>query len=854
MAPEDTRATMLKAGPQSARPGTTEAAVPHTVPTAPVASPPAVSAPVAPVAVPGVWQTTLLFCVTVFTSAFLLFQVQPVIGKCILPWFGSSPGVWATCMLFFQLLLLGGYAYAHFIVSRLPSRRQALVHGTLLLLALLTLPIAPDPSWKPVDADAPVGRILWVLSASVGLPYLLLSATGPLLQGWFARLQPGRSPYRLYALSNAGSLLALLSYPFVFERILRLPQQTGLWSWGYGVFALLCCLCGWMLLKRAPAQAPRPVDTAGVGRSDASRPRLGQIVMWLALSACGSGLLLATTNQMCLDVAVVPFLWIVPLCLYLLTFILCFDSDRWYVRPLYFALLPIVAINAVRILHGGVHMGLVEQIVGYSLALFVCCMCAHGELARLKPAPRQLTFFFLMVSIGGALGGLFVAIVAPAVLAGFYEYHILFTSCAVLMAWVALRSRPVEATSQLRTVLRGLCAVVGLAALLAGVGLAFDATAWFEGSASSRTQALWETWRGQMAVAVSLVAAMVLLGIEMRRRLGGHGLREWWASPRRLRILFVRMTVVVGVVVFAGSLLWIVREDERKHVLHDRNFYGMLAIREYRAGRSDHAWGIKHGRIRHGVQLKRHPDWPTSYYGPRSGIGLALRMHPGRSNPTRAFRVGVIGLGAGTMAAYANARVDPERSRRNYVKPRKLHHADVMRFYELNPMVSDWAEEHFTFLRDARARGAKVDTVLGDARIMLEHQLDDGQSQAFDVLAVDAFSSDAVPIHLLTREALDVYWRHLRAGGILAMHVSNRFIDMKPVVHRLAKDLGHELLYIKNKKRESRRVDSSGWLLMTSNTVFLAQDAVHEHARDLPEPGPRWTDDFSSLFDLLKSD
>jgi hypothetical protein len=278
----------------------------------------------------------------------------------------------------------------------------------------------------------------------------------------------------------------------------------------------------------------------------------------------------------------------------------------------------------------------------------------------------------------------------------------------------------------------------------------------------------------------------------------------------------------------------------------------MLAIREYDVDGPDHEWGLKHGRIRHGVQLKRHPDWPTAYYGPRSGIGLALRLHPRRTERSQAFRVGVIGLGSGTLAAYANATIDPDRSRANYVRAARRPHPDYMRFYELNPMVSHWAESHFTFVADARERGADVHTWLGDARIVLERQLADGQGQDFDVLAVDAFSSDAIPIHLLTRQALETYWRHLRDDGILALHVSNRFLDTKPVVHRLALDLGRRLIYVKNEERESRGVDGASWLLMTNNEQFLAKSEVHEDERDLPAAGPLWTDDFSSLFELLK--
>ena len=342
-----------------------------------------------------------LFAATVFGSAFLLFQVQPMIGKYILPWFGSTPGVWTTALLFFQLMLLGGYVYAHFIVSRLTWRRQAILHAILLGLAMVALPITPAEALKPTDAGAPIGRILLILGLSVGPPYLLLSATGPLLQRWFAELLPGRSPYRLYALSNVGSLLALLSYPFLVERFVRLQTQTVFWSLGYVGFAALCGACAWKISHLATPTAPEREESEGkpsphpatYSGSD-HRPGLGVTLLWLSLSACGSALLLATTNQMSMDIAVVPFLWILPLSAYLLTFIVCFDHERWYVRPLFMALLPLALMNTLRLIYGGVGLGIVDQVVGHSLSLFICCMCCHGELYRMRPAPVRLTFFF----------------------------------------------------------------------------------------------------------------------------------------------------------------------------------------------------------------------------------------------------------------------------------------------------------------------------------------------------------------------------------------------------------------------------------------------------------------------------
>ncbi|MFB3132654.1 MAG: hypothetical protein ACE10K_09065, partial [Rhodothermales bacterium] len=371
------------------------------------------------------------FALTIFVSAFLLFQVQPLIGKYILPWFGSATGVWITALLFFQFVLLAGYSYAHLIASKLTSRHQAYVHLALLVGALLLLPITPSEAWKPEAGDHPTWRILLLLTVSVGGPYLLLSATSPLLQNWFARLNPGVSPYRLYAVSNAGSLLALMTYPFVFERFFRLQTQTWWWSGGFVVFAILAGVCTWWLKKGAPGKqakaAPKktPDDaTQGADQAEAAPPGLSRIFLWLALAMSGSIMLLATMNRMNQDVPPVPFLFILPLSLYLTTFIIAFDHERWYYRPVFCALLILAIFGVIVVLYAALDLGLIAQIVLFSLALFACCMSCHGELVRLKPDPKRLTLFYLIVSLGGALGGLFVAVLAPSLFDGYWEYEI----------------------------------------------------------------------------------------------------------------------------------------------------------------------------------------------------------------------------------------------------------------------------------------------------------------------------------------------------------------------------------------------------------------------------------------------
>jgi hypothetical protein len=799
-----------------------------------------------------------LLAATVFLSAFLLFQVQPIIGKYILPWFGATPGVWATTLLFFQLMLLCGYAYAHFLVSRLTWQRQAILHAVLLGLALITLPITPGEGLKPIDADAPVRRILLILTLSVGAPYLLLSATAPLIQRWYAELYPNRSTYRLYALSNFGSLLALLSYPFVVEPNVLLSAQTSLWSVGYVVFAGLCAGCAFIVygsVRGAGTTANDQGTPDGDEPVQAGKRTRGAAIMWLLLSACGSGLLLATTNQMSMDIAVVPFLWILPLSIYLLTFILTFDHERWYVRPVFIALLPAALINGVRLLHGGIDLALGDQVVSYSVTLFICCMCLHGELARARPTARHLTYFFLVVSIGGAVGGLFVALVSPALFTSFYEYQVLLVACYTLVSFVLARSVIAHGlnTATLPAA-RGLVALswaVGIGSIVLGAIVLRRPETWLEG-ASPGTGAMFAAWQVDMRVYGAVMAVLVLSVLEARRRREGVELRIWWASRPGLARAGLTGTGALGLVALTGGFVWLTKDVERGNVEQDRNFYGTLAIKELDIGGPTHRLSLMHGRIRHGTQLEVCPTWPTMYYGPQTGVGLAIQHHPLRPDPTRQFRMGGVGLGVGTIAAYANARIDAEQGELECATDGGASGTDYMRFYELNPLVTRWARERFTFLDDATGRGADVAVFDGDARIVLERQLEQGDAQGFDVLAVDAFSSDAIPIHLLTLESFETYLAHLNPDGILALHVTNRFVDLIPIVQRLAQATNLGAIHVRNGPSASGSVQSSDWVLLTNNSEFLAQDAVRVDEREMPGPGPLWTDDFSSLLGAVQ--
>lgn len=381
-------------------------------------------------------KRSLLFAVTVFTSAFLLFQVQPLLAKFILPWFGGTPAVWTMCMLVFQLLLFAGYAYAHLLSQLTSTTVQAWLHASLLLLAALLLPIVPDSGWKPTGEEAPGLRITLLLLATVGMPYFLLSSTGPLVQQWFSKACTGISPYRLYALSNAGSLLALVTYPVLFEPMFSSTVQAELWSGCFLIFALSCLLCGYVTARHASLSLS--AETANfVAETDRLSP-----IRWFILAMLPSVMLLATTNEVCMDIAVVPFLWIVPLTLYLLSFILTFESDRFYNRRLMIVVTAASLSLTSIMISKSVSFGVALQITVFFGNLFAVCLLCHGELVRLKPGTHRLTAFYLTISAGGAAGGLFVGLIAPQIFHIYSELPLGILMCLLLCVGTLIRDVP----------------------------------------------------------------------------------------------------------------------------------------------------------------------------------------------------------------------------------------------------------------------------------------------------------------------------------------------------------------------------------------------------------------------------
>ncbi|HEX9392550.1 MAG TPA: fused MFS/spermidine synthase [Usitatibacteraceae bacterium] len=679
----------------------------------------------------------IIYAATIFVSAFLLFLIQPVIAKQILPWFGGSAAVWTTCLVFFQFALLAGYFYSDWMTRKLGAKRQAIVHLVLVGVALLLLPIIPDVSWKPRGDEEPSLRILLLLSVTIGLPYFLLSTTSPLVQAWFARSYPQASPYRLFALSNLASMLALLGYPLLFEPFFTTKHQAIGWSIGFGLFAALIAGAAWFGLRKEAASADEslsPLQASEIASAEAAAPAFGDKLLWIALAGLGSVLLLAITNHLTQNISSIPLLWVVPLAIYLLTFILCFDGKNWYRRKL---MLPLLALFIVAMAYAladkDLHFKLYFQIGLFSAGLFIACMFCHGELVARKPHPRYLTTFYLMISVGGALGALLVGIVAPLTLPAYYELEIALVLLAMLATYLLLGR-----------------AHIGFVVL---------------------------------GVAVSLFAAAA-----------------------------------------AGFTIHQFKEDV---VMMTRNFYGTLRVKQYNPPDVEYRRrSLIHGAILHGDQYMDPPynRSATTYYKAKSGIGKAILLKEKLSTAPR--RVGIIGLGAGTIATYGNK-------------------GDVYRFYDINPAVVKIANSEFTYLKDTEAT---IEIALGDARLNLERE----PSQQFDVLAIDAFSSDSIPVHLITLEALEIYEKHMKPDGVIAFHVSNRFLDLKPVVQMIAEKRGLNVAWVRDTYEDGST--SSDWILLCKDNTFLLKPDIVEATYIIPpEPGWRvWTDDFNNLLQVLK--
>ncbi len=691
--------------------------------------------------------TSLWFGFTVLLSAFLLFQIQPLISKVILPWYGGTPAVWTTCMLFFQCLLYLGYDYSHTLTSVKPfaksGKLQATIHLTLLASTVLFLNIVPDQRTVPAADQSPAIQILWTLSGAVGLPYFLLATTGPLVLRWFSVVSPGASPYRLYALSNAGSLLALLSFPFLMEPFFSISSLDRLWCFAFYAFSAGLCVCMWKLRAAGTSSTLLAEDSTEVAQSTAqvaSSVTFRSRLTWFALSFLSCLALLAETNEICQDVAVIPFLWIAPLSLYLLSFILCFEHERWYQRKLFGPLTGALLLAVCWVQSFGSQTHLILQVAIYFSALFSIFMLCHGELAASKPAPRDLTKFYLTIAAGGAAAGLFAGLAAPILFPGYWEHYLTLVGTSLLAIFVWM-----------------------------------DSQGWLSGK---RHAPLWS-----LGVVVLLAVAIIT--------------------------------------VTASAVQTYLRSVETL-----RSFYGVLEVEDDPV---ENARLLRHGRIIHGLQLKALPSVPTMYYGYRTGVGLTLDAI--RETTPRPLRIGLVGLGAGTMAGYGQQ-------------------GDVFRFYEINPQVVKIAESQFSFLKNS---DASIEHVAGDARLSLEAE----SPQSYDLLVLDAFSGDAIPTHLLTQEAFEIYKRHLSEKGLIAFHVSNLHFDLTRVTDGLARsnDLASTVIEtapIRDPETGAPLMSSPGsrWVILGKRDAI--PDRIRKAGRGDKSTAPvLWTDDFSNLFQVL---
>ena len=672
-----------------------------------------------------------------FLGSSLLFLIEPVAGKRVLPLLGGSAAVWTACLVFFQLALLLGYFLAHWLTTRASARAQVAAYLGLLAASLAQLLVSTRATLS-ADAEHPISSVLWLMTLLIGLPFVTLSMSGPLLQGWFARSSravegPAPQPYRLYVVSNVGSLLALVAYPWLIEPRTSIHSQATILIVGLTLLVAVCATIA-LQFRGASAALDRPSTPAVTPAGEGERRNVRDRVLWVSLALCGSLLLSAVTNYISQNIATLPLMWVIPLIAYLLSFVVAFGNARWRPKGLELLLVGVALWStSYRLYHGDLFVTIPRLVTIYCGALFLICLYCHAELYRRRPAPSHLTEFYFFLALGGALGAIVVGVLGPLVLRGNYEL------------------------------------VYGLAL----AGLLVLVTTWSSG------------WAMRAVWSVATVALLVL--------------------ARRF-----------------------VQSDSAGSIVQVRNFYGTLRVGDAPDSTLNATVRtLYNGVIEHGQEVFRADlaDTPTTYYGPSSGVGLAINL----CCPARPRRIGVIGLGTGTIAAFG--------------KP-----GDVIRFYDINPAVEGIARRYFTYVRDSRA---KVDVVIGDARVSLAGE----PPQGYDVLAIDAFAGDAIPVHLITSEALALYRRHLAPGGVVAFHVSNRHLNLAPVVQQLADHEHMKAILIATGEDESRDVSSSDWVLVTGNESLASVLAYSKDREEIKvAPGlRRWTDDYNSLLPVLRA-
>jgi hypothetical protein len=729
-----------------------------------------------------------LFGLTLFVSATLLFLVQPMFARMVLPLLGGTPAVWSTCVVFFQAALLAGYLYSHLSTSYLSPRSQLLLHAGVLLLPWLVLPVSLASWGAPPGGDSPVGWLLLLLTATVGLPFFAVTTSAPLLQRWFANTAhpAARDPYFLYASSNVGSMLALLTYPLLIEPNLALARQSFVWEAGYGVLVLLVLGCG-LLSRLTPGSTALTGDTT---EADAERPTASVQLRWVALNLVPSSLLLGVTTHLTTDVAAIPLLWVLPLALYLATFIVVFSRGGERVHPQFVRLTPMVALLVLARMVTGIAMPMGLDVGLHLLAFFGVSMTCHGELARTRPAAGYLTRFYLLMSLGGVIGGLFNALVAPVVFNTSLEYPIALVLACLLLPVAAGQARFIRAD-------------VVWALGIAAVGAVYC----FAAQRVDREH-LGSVMGDGGAMAVQMLPALIPLGL------------CFLTSSRPVRF---------GLTVAGLMTASIALEDPSGLVRHRaRGFFGQMAVLN---DPTRHVNWLVHGTTLHGKQA-RDPAMrqePLTYFHRSGPMGQVFALPAAQRK-----HIGIMGLGMGSLACYARSGQD-------------------WTFYEIDPIIARVAEDerYFSCLADARRRDDSAVVVLGDARLRLV----DAPAHVYDLLVLDSFSSDSVPMHLISHEAIQLYLAKLAEDGVLVFNISNRYLDLEPVLARLASEEGLVALTRLDRSRLDEFPDKSPsrWLVMARKreaVAVLVQSGDWSEARERAGVG-LWCDDFSNLFSVL---
>lgn len=705
----------------------------------------------------GLQFSVITFSLTILISSFLLFQVQPLIGKYILPWFGGTSFVWITSLLFFQTMLLAGYLYS-FMLSRVSLRIQFILHGMLVLISAATIyslfaqwhsPITPGINMKLPETFSPALQVLAILTISVGLPYFLLSTTSTILQHWFSIMPHKKSPYPLYALSNVGSLLAICAYPFLIEPFFTIQNQGRVWS---GIFILLCALllfCIIQMILLLPDIKSNKKNTKEEKHSTSVINTISnkKIYLWLLYPATSSIILTAVTHQLTQGIAPIPFIWLLPLGLYLLSFILCFSEKNFYNRNIFTYVFLLCSLFIISLVITSSLISLIPELLFYTILLFSAFMICHGELFRARPHAAQLNIYYLIMSAGSVLGSIIVAIIAPLFFIGLY-------------------------------------------------------------------------WEFLLGLYIVTMIAILLPIQDTHSFFSKKFVPPFISEPEKRRFFLTLVTVVY---LFIASLTFITQYRNAQGVW--RNFYGILRVV---VNEKIQMRCLSNGKITHGCQPINTAEKmkPTMYYGEKS-VGLAFSSI--RNEVKKPLRIGVIGLGVGTVATYGKT-------------------GDRITFYELNPLDVAIAKNYFTYLSDTNA---DVSINIGDGRNALEKELQQNQKNHFTIFIMDAFNDDAIPVHLLTKEAFGLYKAHMDTKGIIAIHISNSYIDLIPVVSKAA--AYHKLHVVFTDTPASNTMESrSKWAFLSEDKKLLETPEIKKvQISGSIKNIDLWTDDYSNLFQIL---